>query len=40
VGAPLRVAKVGSKTIYFYAHLKVQFVDGKVSEVQQLETNQ
>jgi hypothetical protein len=40
LGAPHRVAKVGSKTIYFYAHLKVQFVDGKVSEVQQLETNQ
>ena len=41
LGEPERVADLGSKIIYFYPHsFKVSFVDGKVSAVQQLESNQ
>lgn len=39
LGAPQRATKIGTKMIYFYARLKIQFMDGKVYKVQQLETN-
>jgi hypothetical protein len=41
LGEPERVADLGSRVIYFYPHsFKISFVDGKVSAVQQLESNQ
>lgn len=33
-GAPLRMAKVGAKEIYYYKDMKVTFKDGKVSNVE------
>lgn len=33
-GQPLRVAKIGSKEIYYYKDMKVTFLNGKVSNVQ------
>jgi hypothetical protein len=34
LGAPMRVALLGSKTIYYYDNMKVIFKDGKVSDVE------
>ncbi|MGO8756792.1 MAG: hypothetical protein ACLQG3_01585 [Terracidiphilus sp.] len=34
LGAPARVANLGSKVIYYYNGMKVTFVNGKVSDVQ------
>jgi hypothetical protein len=34
MGAPMKVAKLGSIVIYYYNGAKVTFIDGKVSEVQ------
>jgi outer membrane protein assembly factor BamE (lipoprotein component of BamABCDE complex) len=34
LGAPARVANLGSKVIYYYDGQKVIFKDGKVSDVQ------
>jgi hypothetical protein len=34
MGAPTRVANLGSKVIYYYNGTKVTFIDGKVSDVQ------
>jgi hypothetical protein len=34
VGAPTRIANLGSKVIYYYNGMKVTFVNGKVSDVQ------
>ena len=34
LGQPLRVAKAGTKQIYFYRDLKVTFTNGKVSDVE------
>jgi len=34
LGQPQRIAKVGTKQIYFYKDLKVTFNDGKVSDVE------
>jgi outer membrane protein assembly factor BamE (lipoprotein component of BamABCDE complex) len=34
MGAPARVANLGSKVIYYYSDKKVTFKDGKVSDVQ------
>ena len=34
LGAPTRIANLGSKTIYYYNGMKVVFKDGKVSDVQ------
>jgi hypothetical protein len=34
LGAPTRVADLGTKTIYYYNGMKVTFKDGKVSDVQ------
>ena len=33
LGQPQKIAKVGTKQIYFYKDLKVTFNDGKVSDV-------
>jgi hypothetical protein len=33
-GQPLRVAKLGAKTIFYYKDMKVTFTDGKVSNVE------
>jgi outer membrane protein assembly factor BamE (lipoprotein component of BamABCDE complex) len=33
-GQPLRVAKIGTKEIYYYKDMKVTFTNGKVSNVQ------
>jgi hypothetical protein len=33
-GQPLRIAKLGVKTIYYYKDMKVTFTNGKVSDVQ------
>jgi hypothetical protein len=33
-GQPLRIAKLGVKTIYYYKDMKVTFTDGKVSNVE------
>jgi hypothetical protein len=33
-GQPLRVAKLGAKTIFYYKDTKVTFTDGKVSDVE------
>jgi hypothetical protein len=33
-GQPLRIAKLGAKTIYYYKDMKVTFTNGKVSDVQ------
>ena len=33
-GQPTKVAKVGTKEIYFYKDIKVTFVGGKVTDVQ------
>ena len=35
LGPPDSIADLGAKTLYVYPHLKVVFVDGKVSEIQQ-----
>jgi len=37
LGAPSRIANLGAKLIYFYPTMKIVFVDGKVSAVQQLD---
>ena len=34
MGAPARVANLGSKVIYYYNGMKVVFIDGKVTDVQ------
>jgi len=34
LGQPQRIAKLGSKEIYYYKDLKVTFVDGKVTDIQ------
>jgi hypothetical protein len=34
LGQPQKIAKAGTKTIYFYKDLKITFTDGKVSDVQ------
>jgi hypothetical protein len=34
LGNPLRTAKVGAKTIYFYKDMKITFVNGKVTDIQ------
>jgi len=34
LGQPQRIAKAGTKQIYFYKDLKVTFTDGKVSDVE------
>jgi len=34
LGAPTRIANLGSKTIYYYNGMKVTFKDGKVSDVE------
>jgi hypothetical protein len=33
-GQPLRVAKLGVKTIFYYKDMKVTFTNGKVSNVE------
>jgi hypothetical protein len=34
MGAPLRVARLGPKVVYYYSGMKVIFVDGKVTDVE------
>lgn len=36
LGAPSAIADLGAKAIYFYPDLKIVFIDGKVSQIQQL----
>jgi hypothetical protein len=33
-GAPLKVAKLGAKTIFYYKDMKVTFTNGKVTDVE------
>jgi hypothetical protein len=33
-GQPLRVAKLGTKTIFYYKDMKVTFTNGKVTDVE------
>jgi len=33
-GAPLKVARLGVKTIFYFKDMKVTFTDGKVSNVE------
>ena len=33
-GQPLRIAKLGVKTIFYYKDMKVTFTNGKVSNVE------
>ena len=34
LGAPLRVARLGTKVVFYYSGMKVIFLNGKVSDVQ------
>ena len=36
LGAPSAIADLGAKVIYFYPDLKIVFIDGKASRIQQL----
>lgn len=33
-GQPVRIAKIGTKEIFFYKDLKVTFIDGKVTNAE------